>query len=107
MVPPEPLRRAFAMTLKAGNEEEYARRHEAIWPELADAIRRSGVTRYSIFRHGLTLFAYQERDPSVPPPEPEPVMWRWWEYMKDLMETGPDARPVAVELPEVFRLDER
>jgi L-rhamnose mutarotase len=98
-------RRAWIMTLKPGAEAEYQRRHDAIWPELRDAILASGITSFSIYRHGLTLFAYQERDPSVTAPnEPAPVMWRWWREMAPLMETQPDGRPVQTPLKEVFSL---
>jgi L-rhamnose mutarotase len=98
-------RRAWIMTLKPGAEAEYQRRHDAIWPELKDAILASGVTSFSIYRHGLTLFAYQERDPAVAPPdEPAPVFWQWWREMALLMETHPDARPVQTPIEEVFNL---
>jgi L-rhamnose mutarotase len=98
------MRHAWIMTLKPGCEAEYKRRHDAIWPELAEAIRASGVTSFSIFRHGLTLFAYQERDSATPPGEPAPVMRRWWRAMADLMETEPDFRPVRLPMEEVFHL---
>lgn len=99
------MRRAWIMTLKAGAEAEYACRHAAIWPELAAAILAGGVTSFSIYREGLTLFAYQELDDSAPQAaEPAPVMWRWWREMAALMETGPDGRPLRRPLEEVFHL---
>ncbi len=53
----------FAMQLNPGAEEEYRRRHDAIWPELSDLLRASGVSNYSIFLDARTnvLFAYLER----------------------------------------------
>jgi L-rhamnose mutarotase len=100
------MRHAWIMTLKPGAEAEYKRRHEAIWPELREAILASGVTSFSIYRHGLMLFAYQERDPAVVQPvEPALVFWRWWREMAPLMETLPDARPVQTPMQEVFNLD--
>jgi L-rhamnose mutarotase len=43
--------------------EEYKRCHDNIWPEMAEAIRDSGITNYSIFYRGDgTLFAYFECD---------------------------------------------
>ena len=50
------------MYLKPGFEEEYARRHAAIWPELRRRIAESGVRNYSIFLDKDTniLFGYQE-----------------------------------------------
>jgi L-rhamnose mutarotase len=99
------IRRAWIMTLKPGAEAEYKRRHDAIWPELREAIVASGVTSFSIYRHGLTLFAYQERDPAVTSPdEPAPVFWRWWREMAPLMDTHADARPVQTPMEEVFNL---
>ncbi len=96
---------AWIMTLKPGAEAEYKRRHDAIWPELREAILASGVTSFSIYRHGLMLFAYQERDPAVTlPGEPAPVFWRWWREMAPLMETHPDGRPVQTPVEEVFNL---
>jgi L-rhamnose mutarotase len=31
-------------------------------------------------------------------------MQRWWAYMADIMETGPDNAPIAVPLPRVFQM---
>ena len=39
---------AFKMFLKPGFEEEYAKRHAAIWPELKQMIKEQGVGNYSI-----------------------------------------------------------
>ncbi len=99
------IRRAWIMMLKPGAEAEYRRRHEAVWPELRDAILASGVISFSIYRHGLMLFAYQECGPAIAQPrEPAPVFWRWWREMAPLMETHPDARPVHTPMEEVFNL---
>ena len=53
---------AFKMFLKPGCEEEYQKRHAAIWPELVKMIKDSGVSNYSIFWDKDTniLFGYQE-----------------------------------------------
>ena len=50
---------AFKMKLKAGCEEEYKKRHDAIWPELKDLLQESGISDYSIFLdlETNTLFA--------------------------------------------------
>ena len=47
------LRKALIMKLISGNEEEYKRRHDEIWPELIEMLRSSGISDYSIF---LQLF---------------------------------------------------
>ena len=53
---------AFKMFLKPGCEEEYAKRHAAIWPELKQMIKEQGVSNYSIYwdRDTNILFGYQE-----------------------------------------------
>ena len=97
---------AFTMKLLPGFETEYRRRHDAIWPELTALLRDMGIHDYSIFldEETLTLFAYlriantQQLD-LLPQ---EPVMQRWWAYMKDIMESNPDHSPVTVALREVF-----
>jgi L-rhamnose mutarotase len=46
--------------LKAGAEVEYDALHEAVWPEVVDAIRAAGVTMWRIYRDGLDLFHYNQ-----------------------------------------------
>jgi L-rhamnose mutarotase len=55
-------RLAFKMKLKAGFEEEYQKRHDEIWPELAQTLTDAGVHDYSIFwdRETNILFAVQK-----------------------------------------------
>ncbi len=94
------------MTLKPGNQEEYERRHNPIWPELEEILNRHGVSNYSIFldRNTDSLFAYAEiesEDQWHRIAETE-TCCRWWEYMSGLMEVNDDLSPVAVNLEEVF-----
>ncbi len=96
------------MKLHAGKEEEYRRRHDAIWPELKALLEDTGIREYSIFLEERTgqLFGYMKIDDPVKLDQlPEqPVMQRWWQYMKDLMDTHPDSSPVSIPLKEVFYL---
>jgi L-rhamnose mutarotase len=100
---------AFTMKLKPGNEAEYKRRHDEIWPELSAALTEAGIRDYSIFldRSSGTLFGVQKRlEGHTADLLPNlPVMKRWWAYMADLMETNPDNSPVAVRLEPVFHMD--
>ena len=98
----------FVMKLYKGFEDEYRKRHDAIWPELAALLHETGVREYSIFLHEETgnLFGFLKIDDtlkldSLPS---HPVMQRWWEYMKDIMESNPDNSPVSKTLKEVFYL---
>ncbi len=105
------IRNALIMKLKPGNEAEYKRRHDELWPELAEALRAAGVSDYSIFLDEATgtLFAVQKlTDDNTVGALPElPVVKKWWAYMADLMETNPDNSPLALPLREVFHLDWR
>jgi L-rhamnose mutarotase len=103
------IRKAFLMTLKPGNQDEYERRHDQIWPELQQLLREHGVHSYSIFldRNTDRLFAYAEIESEelwrgIAETE---VCRRWWAFMKDLMLTNVDDSPAAADLDEVFHLD--
>jgi L-rhamnose mutarotase len=105
------LRKAFRMSVNAGQEAEYERRHRPIWPDLETTLIQHGVTSYSIFLDPETrdLFAYVELQ--------DETQWagvaetgaaqRWWRYMRDLMPTNADGSPVARDLREVFHIEER
>jgi L-rhamnose mutarotase len=100
---------AFKMQLKPGFEAEYRKRHDEIWPELAETLTAAGITDYSIFLdpETLILFGVQKlASGSTAARLPEKaIMRKWWDYMKDLMDTNPDGSPVAKDLLEVFHLD--
>jgi L-rhamnose mutarotase len=100
---------AFKMKLKSGYEEEYKKRHDEIWPELKEKLSRAGIYDYSIFldRETLTLFAVQKfKDNNTVEELPsKEIMKKWWDYMKDIMETNPDNSPVTASLEEVFHMD--
>lgn len=99
---------AFIMKLHPGNEAEYRRRHATIWPELSALLHDTGIREYSIFleEETLQLFACLRIDDAARLDElpAQPVMRRWWDYMKDLMETNADHSPVTRPLREVFYL---
>ena len=99
---------AFKMKLFKGCEAEYKKRHDEIWNELKELLKQRGVKDYSIFLDEETndLFAYltvedAKRLDELPE---EPVMKKWWNYMKDIMETNEDNSPKVVSLKEVFYL---
>jgi L-rhamnose mutarotase len=102
-------RYAFKMKLNPGMADEYRRRHDEIWPDLADLLRAVGISNYSIHldSQSHTLFGYLERTDSHGMDRlPEhPVMKKWWAYMGDIMATNADGSPVAIPLEEVFYLE--
>jgi len=102
-------RLAFRMQLKPGFETEYRRRHDALWPDLAELLREKGISDYSIFLDpptgtliGVLKVNDTERMDELPA---HPVMKKWWAHMKDIMDAHPDDSPVSLPLQEVFHLD--
>jgi L-rhamnose mutarotase len=54
---------AFIFRIKPELKNEYKKAHDEIWPDMAQAIRDSGIKNYSIFfRKDGTLFAYLEAE---------------------------------------------
>ena len=103
------IRNAFKMKLKPGYVEEYKKRHDEIWPELAKAHSDAGISDYSIYfdEETLTLFAFQKLtdDNTADGLKDLEIVKRWWDYNADLMETHADNMPVFKPLREVFHMD--
>ena len=89
-------RGVFYLRLFPGAEPEYDRRHVAIWPELADEIRESGLRNMSGFRRGTDVWYYVEAEPALRKAfaahGPKPANQRWGRYFRDIIAeiTGPD-----------------
>ena len=47
---------AFKMKLLKGNEDEYQKRHNVIWPELKALLKTTGISEYSIYLDEETGF---------------------------------------------------
>lgn len=99
---------AFKMFLIKGFEAEYKKRHDEIWPELKDLLKEAGVANYSIFldEETSTLFGILDchDDKKYQELPLQPIMQKWWDCMKDLMQTNDDHSPVSVQLKEMFYL---
>jgi len=103
------IRKATVMKVFEGFHEEYKKRHDEIWPELAQELKNHGAHHYSIFLDEKmnNLFAYVEIESEEKwnAMAQTDVCQKWWAYMKDIMETNPDNSPVEIELKQVFYLD--
>ncbi len=103
------LRKAFVFSVQPGKVDEYQKRHNPIWQELADTLKRHGAHAYSIYHHPETnqLFGYVEiedeaRWNAIAQTE---VCKRWWKHMSEIMPSEADGRPIGQDLREVFHLD--
>lgn len=101
--------KAFKMHLFQGQEKEYQRRHNELWPEMKEMIHQYGGKDYSIFwdRETNDLFGViTVEDENLWNQSAETaICQKWWAYMKDIMETNPDNSPVSKDLVPVFHLD--
>ena len=99
---------AFKMKLYKGRENEYRKRHDEIWPELKELLKQMGIKDYSIFLDEETniLFAYLtiEDIRKLDKLPYQPIMKKWWSYMRDIMETNEDNSPLTIPLKEIFYL---
>ena len=99
----------FTMRLLPGQEAEYRRRHADVWPEMLDALKAAGVRDYSIFLHGIDLFAYLEVDDFDRFRErmaATEVNDRWQTDMAELIDPLTDpATGFHQRLEEIFHLD--
>ncbi len=99
---------AFVMRLHPGRADDYRRRHDAIAPELVEALREAGVADYSIHLEPASnlLFAvlWRRRDHSMTALPEHPAVRRWWAFMADIMETEPSKAPVVTSLETMFHL---
>jgi L-rhamnose mutarotase len=103
------IRKAFVMSVNAGQEQEYERRHRPIWAELEATLKAHGGRNYSIYLDKETrmLFGYveiesEERWAAV---AKTPICQKWWKYMGDVMPSNADHSPVGRDLREVFHID--
>lgn len=102
----------FLLKVRQEKLEEYKKHHEAVWPEMLEALRRTGWHNYSIFarKDGL-LFGYFETPDSFQAAldgmSKEAINATWQDFMAPYFEnlSGTHADESMVELEEVFHLE--
>ena len=79
-----------------------------MWPDLKRLLKDAGIGEYSIFLdpHTNALFGVLKIEDATKLDElpANPVMQKWWNFMKDIMDTNADHSPVSVPLEEIFYL---
>ena len=99
---------AFRMNLNSGQALEYEKRHDEVFPELAQALKDAGVSDYSIWLDPETnhLFAILTRatDHTLDTLPDTDICKKWWAFMADIMETDENNVPTQIPLKQVFLL---
>ena len=92
--------------------DEYIQRHRAVWPEMQEALHRTGWNNYSLFiAEDGTLFGYVETPDGLTAAQQamaaEEVNARWQASVQHLFSGLGDqaADESFVQLEEVFHLD--
>jgi L-rhamnose mutarotase len=101
----------FGQTIKLKPEgaDEYKKHHANTWPGVLKMIGECNIQNYSIWCHGLTLFAYFEYvgddfEADMAKMADDPETQRWWDVVKPLMEPLDDRKPGEFwsEMEEIF-----
>lgn len=102
----------FVLKVKPDMIAEYKVRHQAVWPDMLEALSRNGWHNYSLFlRDDGLLFGYVETEnglgSAVDGMAREEVNTRWQTFMAPFFEQlgGLHADQGMAELEEVFHLD--
>jgi L-rhamnose mutarotase len=94
--------------LKPGVEAAYDAAHAAVWPELLQAIRDAGFTRWLIFRDGREVFHAidcENYERGIAELAANPINQRWQLEMAQYMEVTHDYSGAASDrLTAVFDL---
>ncbi len=101
----------FLLQVKKDKLDEYKKHHEAVWPEMLAALRRTGWRNYSLFlRDDGLLFGYFEAEESFQASldgmAREEINLKWQEFMGPYFEAisgRPDQNMITLE--EVFHTD--
>ncbi len=102
----------FILKVKPELREEYKAHHRSVWPEMLDALRRTGWHNYSLFMGpDGQMFGYFETPESLQAAQAgmakEEVNARWQAMMAPYFESLGDLQPDEgmLELEEVFHLE--
>jgi L-rhamnose mutarotase len=103
------MRYCFNLQIRPDRIKEYVERHQAVWPEMQDALRATGWRNYSLFlRADGLLVGYVEADDlaaSQAAMQATDVNARWQASMAPFFEGQAPAEGFPL-LTEVFHLSE-
>lgn len=103
------MRHAFRMQLEPGNVAEYKKRHDEIWPELAQAIKDAGQSNYTLFRRGTTVIGYVECEPDAETAlariAATDVNARWSKWFEEIIRSPRTPDGAFERFDEVWHLD--
>jgi L-rhamnose mutarotase len=93
---------AFKLNLKPGNQAEYKKVHDEIWPEMLEVLEQAGISNYTIWNTGDDIFGYYETPDKAETYRvlsESPVVDRWNEMMSAIY--FPDLDPETGTVKEM------
>lgn len=102
----------FLLRVKEDMIDQYVEQHKSVWPEMQEALRRTGWRNYTLFlRSDGLLFGYFEAEKdfetSLAGMAGEEINAKWQQFMAPYFENLGDVRAdeSMLELQEVFHLE--
>jgi len=93
----------FLLRVDADRIPEYLEWHREVWPEMLDALHRSGYRNYSIFidESGLLVGYFEADDPdaAIAAMRATEVNTRWSALLDELFVAVDESRPVGTVAP--------
>ena len=95
--------------IKEGYVDEYVKRHDEIWLELKEELKRASICNYSIWINGNEVYGYYECEISLEYAQKyqaqSKIVDKWNDYMKDILEMKFNPQTGAQQaLKEIFYL---
>ena len=98
----------FLYRLRPEAAAAYEEFHRAVWPEVKESLRRSGIVDYAIYRRGDLVISVVTRDPAIPAPTPDPGLQEkvdeWSALMAPLFSAISDESGRLLYADQIFRL---
>lgn len=98
----------YTFELLPGTVEQYEREHAEIWPQVVAAMKRAGITEFSLFRRGHTVTACGECTVPVATAfgalDAGPVNQRWNAHIRSLMHDPLDQNGDLLMAEEIWRM---
>ncbi len=102
----------FILRLRPDKIDEYKEHHKKVWPEMLEALTRTGWHNYSLFlKNDGTLFGYFETpgtlEDAIAGMSKEEINSKWQAFMAPFFENLDGLHPDQgmLELEEIFHLD--
>ena len=100
------MRYFFKLSINAAEKALYISRHQNVWPEMLEELKKAGIRNYSLFLKGNDVYGYWECDDleaTMKILNKSRVNEKWQESMRGIIASRDDLIPSSYD--EVFHMD--